>query len=171
MRSEVALLSRNIKMQGDNHSDALQYGSHLMMHGSVSGGLQASISYAEFTKCGQPEIMGRYCTHFHMAGQVPKSFVRGISVHDSYARVLTIHATHYLLVQKNVGYRVHGHNIFIQDGIQVGNIIQDNLMISALTSVLMLQSDITVAGYWITNPSNTLVRNHAAGSDFYGFWY
>jgi hypothetical protein len=53
----------------------------------------------------------------------------------------------------------------------VGNIIQDNLMISALTSVLMLQSDITVAGYWITNPSNTLVRNHAAGSDFYGFWY
>ena len=35
----------------------------------------------------------------------------------------------------------------------------------------MLQTDITVASYWITNPNNFLYRNRAAGSDFYGFWY
>jgi hypothetical protein len=35
----------------------------------------------------------------------------------------------------------------------------------------MLQTDITVASYWITNPLNTVRYNHAAGSDFYGFWY
>jgi hypothetical protein len=35
----------------------------------------------------------------------------------------------------------------------------------------MLQSDITVASYWITNPFNTVIRNRAAGGDFYGFWY
>lgn len=35
----------------------------------------------------------------------------------------------------------------------------------------MLQSDITSASYWITNPLNYLINNRAGGSDFYGFWY
>lgn len=35
----------------------------------------------------------------------------------------------------------------------------------------MMQTDISVASYWVTNPSNTLRYNHAAGGDFYGFWY
>lgn len=142
-----------------------------MFNGKVATGLDAKLSYSEFRNCGQPTIVGRYCTHFHMAGEVPNSFVRGISVHNSFARVLTIHGTHYLLVEKNVGYRVEGHNIFIEDGIETKNVIQDNLMISSITSFVMLQSDITVASYWITNPFNTVIRNRAAGGDFYGFWY
>jgi len=35
----------------------------------------------------------------------------------------------------------------------------------------MMQTDISVASYWITNPSNTIRNNRAAGGDFYGFWY
>jgi len=35
----------------------------------------------------------------------------------------------------------------------------------------MLQSDISVASYWITNPFNIVRNNHAAGGEFYGFWY
>lgn len=68
MRAEVALLTRNIKMQGDPTSNLTSYGSHLMMTGSVDKGLDASFSYSEFTNCGQPKLIGRYCTHFHMAG-------------------------------------------------------------------------------------------------------
>ena len=44
-------------------------------------------------------------------------------------------------------------------------------MINSLSSLLMLQSDFSVSSYWITNPYNTVRRNHAGGSDFYGFWY
>jgi hypothetical protein len=44
-------------------------------------------------------------------------------------------------------------------------------MISALQSFSMLQTDITPANFWITNPLNHLTGNHAAGSDFYGMWY
>lgn len=92
-------------------------------------------------------------------------------MHHSFARVLTIHGTHFLIVEKNVGYHVEGHNIFVEDGIETNNVIQDNLMMSSIRSLQMLQSDITVASYWITNPTNTVRRNHAAGGDFYGFWY
>lgn len=35
----------------------------------------------------------------------------------------------------------------------------------------MLQSDIAVASFWISNPLNDVRYNRAAGSDFYGFYY
>ena len=171
MRSEVGLLTRNIKVQGDSSSAAEEYGSHLMLNGKENKGLIGILGYTEFTNCGQPHIIGRYCTHFHMAGEVPNSLVRGLSVHHSFARFLTIHGTHQLLVEKSVGYHIKGHNIFIEDGIETQNVIQDNLMMSSISSLTLLQSDITVASYWITNPYNTVRRNHAAGGDFYGFWY
>lgn len=34
-----------------------------------------------------------------------------------------------------------------------------------------MQTDISVASFWVTNPTNHLRFNHAAGGDFYGFWY
>ena len=73
--------------------------------------------------------MGRYPIHFHMVGDVSGSIVEGNAVHDSFARVLTIHATHYLHVKNNVGYNCAGHNIFLEDGIETNNIIEENLMI------------------------------------------
>lgn len=68
MRAEVGLLSRNIVVKGNDESVNDEYGSHLMLTGKQANGLIGKISYAEFTKCGQPKIVGRYCTHFHMAG-------------------------------------------------------------------------------------------------------
>ena len=44
-------------------------------------------------------------------------------------------------------------------------------MMVTIASHTMLQSDTSAASYWITNPTNIVRRNHAAGSDFYGFWY
>jgi hypothetical protein len=35
----------------------------------------------------------------------------------------------------------------------------------------MLQTDISVASFWVTNPTNDFYGNHAAGGDFYGIWY
>jgi len=152
-------------------TDVSTHGSHLMFMGKVANGLDATLSYTEIRKCGQPKIIARYCSHYHMVGEAPNSFVRGIAVHHSHARVLTIHGTHYLTVEKNVGFLVKGHSIFIEDGIETYNIIRDNLMISTIASQTLLQSDTSPANYWITNPLNTVINNVAAGGDFYGFWY
>jgi hypothetical protein len=87
------------------------------------------------------------------------------------ARILTIHGVHSLTVEKNVGYNVHGHNFFLEDGIETNNIIQYNLAIKSMESNMMLQTDTSTASYWITNPTNIVRYNHAAGGNFYGFWY
>jgi hypothetical protein len=113
MQAEVGLLTRNIKMMGDSTSILNKYGSHLMLTGQAEKGFQAHVAYSEFTHCGQPQILGRYCIHFHMAGDVPTSFAKGNAVHDSFARVITIHGVHYLTVEENVGYKVRGHNYFV----------------------------------------------------------
>ena len=34
-----------------------------------------------------------------------------------------------------------------------------------------MQTDISVANYWITHPLNYVRHNRAGGGDFYGFWY
>lgn len=67
MKAEVGLLTRNIKMMGDPTSVVAKYGSHLMLSGTYPDGLQGHVAYSEFTHCGQPQILGRYCIHFHMA--------------------------------------------------------------------------------------------------------
>ncbi len=51
-----------------------------------------------------------------MNGEVPTSFVKGNSIHESYARAVTIHGTHLLEVSNNVAYRARGHNFFLRDG-------------------------------------------------------
>lgn len=76
-----------------------------------------------------------------------------------------------MTVENNVGYRVRGHNFFLEDGIETKNVIKNNLAISSLSATNMLQTDITVASFWIRNPTNDITGNHAAGGDFYGFAY
>ena len=173
MEAEVGLLTRNIKMKGDDSSTTIdgEYGSHLIIAGSGEKGTVGHVAYTEFFHCGQPRIVGKYCIHFHMNGDVSESFVRGNAVHDSYARILTLHAVKYLHVSHNVGYRVKGHNFFIEDGVETQNVLEYNLVISSLESWNMMQTDISVASYWITNPTNHIRYNRAAGGDFYGFWY
>lgn len=57
-------------MMGDSTSEVKQYGSHLMLTGQFVNGFEGHIGYTEFMHCGQPQILGRYCMHFHMAGEI-----------------------------------------------------------------------------------------------------
>lgn len=48
MRAEVGLLTRNIKIKGDNDSPRDFYGAHMMIHGDAASGAQGRISHTEF---------------------------------------------------------------------------------------------------------------------------
>lgn len=129
MRAEVGLLTRNIVIQGDASSEGPEYGAHLMIHGQMKSGALGRIEYAEFRSMGQPRIIGRYPIHFHLNGEMYDSYVVGNSIHDTFARCITIHGTHYLRVSKNVGYNFFGHGVFMEDGIETNNIITENFLV------------------------------------------
>lgn len=170
MQAEVGLLTRNIVFRGstDEVVPDDKYGAHLMLH---LPGAVGRISYTEFTDVGQGFIIGRYPMHFHRIDDASDSFCIGNAVHHSWARVVAIHDTHFLTVQKNVGYFIYGHSYFIEDGIETNNLLEDNLGISTIQIWTLINTDTTSATFWITNPNNIIRRNRAAGGDWFGFWY
>lgn len=142
-----------------------------MIMGSEDEGTIGRISYAEFFNVGQINIIGRYPIHFHKCGDVPSSYVLGNAVHQSFARVVTMHAIRFLKVQFNVGYDVFGHNYFIETGSESKNLIEYNLGLNTKQVWTLVNTDITAATYWITNSDNIIRHNRAAGSQFYAYWY
>jgi hypothetical protein len=120
---------------------------------------------------GQAFKLGRYAIHFHMIGNVHNSFIRGNTVHQSFNRGLTIHGTDHLRVERNVIFDAMGHNIFIEDAVERNNIVHYNLVMMTKRSMSLLNTDQTPGSFWITNPDNSFVGNHAAGSDRYSFWF
>ena len=150
-----------------------QFGSQIMIHAAKQdeGLVTGRIEYIEVTHAGQAFRLGRYPIHFHLNGDVSGSYVRGNAIHHTFNRAVTIHAVNYLLVEKNVAFNVLGHAYFLEDGIEVGNVIQDNLGIFVRASSSLLNVDITPATFWIVNPNNTVRRNAAAGGTHFGYWY
>ncbi|XP_066276424.1 fibrocystin-L-like [Branchiostoma lanceolatum] len=150
-----------------------QFGGHVLIHQPEpdAGLVTARIEHVELTYVGQAFRLGRYPIHSHLNGDMSSSYVRGCAIHRSFNRAVTMHGTHNLLVERNVVFNIMGGAFFIEDGIETGNIIQYNLALFVRASTSLLNDDITPAGYWVTNPNNTIRHNHAAGGTHFGFWY
>ena len=169
-RAEVGNLSRNIRVRTADGPRAARQGGHVM----VFAGSVARISGAEFAGMGQAGELARYPIHFHMADSVSGSYVRGASIHHSFNRCLTIHGSHHVEVRDTIGYETFGHCFFFEDGVETGNSLHCNLGLSTRKPTeedRLIESDETPATFWVSNPSNHLVENAAAGSEAHGFWY
>lgn len=176
-RAEVGLLSRSITIQGDATSANTFFGGHMM----VMGNAKAYVSSVEFFRMGQRKILGRYPFHWHgLQNAGEGQYIKNSSIHHTYNRAVTIHATNGTLVDNNVAYHNLGHAFFMEDGDEVKNKITNNLglvTISPGKEYGLLPSDYVKARnisgpstFWITNPQNEVTNNRAGGSDGSGFW-
>lgn len=177
-RAEVGLLSRNIKIQGDEDSVIDGFGGHMM----VMMGAEAYIEGVEFTRMGQKGILGRYPFHWHMRGDAAGQYITNSSIHHTYNRAVTVHGTHNTLVKNNVAYENLGHAYFLEDGIETGNIFDGNLGLSTRRPSpedSILDSDLPTdrvflngsSTFWISNPDNAFINNRAAGSEGSSYWF
>ncbi|MCU0429898.1 MAG: T9SS type A sorting domain-containing protein [Cytophagaceae bacterium] len=179
MRAEVGMLTKSIRIEGDENSEALQHGGHVMVH--MNG--KAFIDGVEFFRMGQKSILGRYPFHWHMlmdkgAGQ----YFKNNSVHRSYNRAITIHGTESTLVENNFCYDHIGHGIFLEDGSERFNVIRGNVVlltkrplegeeVTPSDNQLNEPQNRTPGSFWITNPNNTFENNIAAGTQGTGYWF
>ena len=97
LRTEVGLLTRNIKIQGDSTSTISKYGVHVMMVGSTEDSLVSKIEYVELSNCGQQRTL-RNCISFNRNSNLGSSIVRGNSIHNSFARVVALKSSSYLTI-------------------------------------------------------------------------
>ncbi|KAM8961420.1 cell surface hyaluronidase CEMIP2 [Pelodytes ibericus] len=209
MRAEVGDLTRNILIQGEmekacygNNQCAFfnydTFGGHIKILCNFSS---VHLSNVELKHMGQ-QLMGSYPVHFHLSGDVdeiggysPATYVKGLSIHHSFSRCVTVHATNGLLIKDTIGYDVLGHCFFLEDGIEQRNTLFHNLGLVTKPGTL-LPTDrnntmctsirdkvygnyipnpstdcMAVSTFWIANPKNNLINNAAAGSQDAGIWY
>lgn len=176
-RAEVALLSRNIRIQGDEQSETSRFGGHVM----IMEGSEGLLSGVEMFRMGQEGILGRYPFHWHVAGDVSGQYIRNSSIRRSFNRCITVHASHNARIEDNVCMDHVGHGFFLEDGVETGNIFDSNLGLltrKPAADVALIPSDIEKgqaakgpSTFWISNGDNTFTNNAAAGSDGLGFWY
>ncbi|CAF4767937.1 unnamed protein product, partial [Rotaria socialis] len=106
-----------------------QFGATIMGSASMdsSDGIQRVIirlSNIEVFYAGQAFRLGRYPVHFHMNGNMNLSYIKSSSIHQTFNRAVNIHATHYLTVENIVIYNVMGGAIFLEDGVEIGNVLR-----------------------------------------------
>lgn len=167
-RAEVALLTHNVVVRGDEASADEGFGGHLM----IMEGSTARIEGVELSAMGQRKALRRYPVHFHMDGVASGSYLKRSTIHHSFNRCVVVHGTHGLSVRDNVCFEHAGHGFFFEDGIETDNVVARNLGFGTKkVEDGLLPTDARPATFWITNPDNTLRDNVAAGSDGFGFWY
>ncbi|MEL6574112.1 MAG: G8 domain-containing protein [Pseudomonadota bacterium] len=181
MRAEVGLLSRNVRIVGDVNFDPNKlvteqndtFGGHTM----VMNGAEMYISGTEFAFMGQQGILGKYPIHWHELGDASGQYVRDSSVHHAFNKGITIHDTNNTEITGNVVFETSGHGYFFEDGTETGNVLIDNLGLGTRRPDLadavkgQEQEHFNPSTFWMKHPSNTLIGNHAAGSDSTGLMW
>ncbi len=195
-RTEVGLLSRNIKIQGDASSSLSGYGGHIMiMPSAVFRG-----ENIELHRMGQSFLLARYPIHWHINGDISGEYLKNSTIHESYNRGVVIHGSNNGVIENNVVFNIWGSAIFLEDGVETGNQIKSNLVLGVhvpphapenldFTANTLLggqnnplgivpsdyQQDLGrvfgPSAFWITNADNVFEDNVVAGSHGVGFWY
>lgn len=195
MAAEVINLSRNIVITGDDfenipcdprvkneadgcmctgYRDTCTIGLHTAMQ--KSGTMR--ISNTRIEKCGQRGIMGKYCLHFHELEDCPDCLLSGNAIESSQQRGIVIHNTHRSLVERNVLWNVRGSGIYIEDGNEMYNSIEYNVIICPYPLEDPVHHGCTIpgtsagssddrrnqAGFYLKSSTNDLIGNRAANS-------
>jgi hypothetical protein len=197
-RAEVINLTRNIKIESDESSisisDGSEVGAEIGAHVMIMPTGSSYISAVEFNRMGQAGVMARYPFHWHIVGDVSGQYIKDSSIHNSFQRCITVHRSNNAVVKNNSCYDIKGHAIFLEDGTEQNNIIENNIGIKIKHphhAKRLLASDInpdyssssqwsptgsdpdrapTTAAFWISHPNNIVKNNIAAGSVGAGFW-
>ncbi|KAJ8606766.1 hypothetical protein CTAYLR_009564 [Chrysophaeum taylorii] len=145
-QAEVGLLSRRIKIQGDDASEPTDatpsscansdyasfpcenhntgFGGHVIIR---NAGAIGRISGTEFFRMGQTNFEGRYPLHWHLTGDAPDSYVRDSSIARSFFKCITLHGANKVRASRNVAFDVIGHCFYLEDGVEEDNVIEYNL--------------------------------------------
>lgn len=123
-RAAVGLLTRNIRVQGDEASTANHMGGHIM----VMRGGHAQVSGVQLERMGQRGHAGRYPMHWHLAGDREGNYLINSAIRNSFQRAAVLHSTHNVRLEGNVAYDIPNHAfVWAEDGDESGNILVRNL--------------------------------------------
>jgi len=144
------------------------YISNKGLHTIMTGTGYIDMRYTRVEYCGQRDVMGRYCLHFHLLKKCPQCVFEGNSVVDSAQVGITIHGTHNSLVSNNVVWNARAVGIYTEDGNEMNNLIKQNVVICTwwqTCSVNWITNVGLHAGIFLIGMTNDLIENRVAGHE------
>ncbi|CAE7614035.1 rliB [Symbiodinium natans] len=163
MAAEVVNLERSVVITGDHDDfEATAKGLHTI---SAHGGVM-DLRFARVEYCGQRNFMGKYCLHFHHAGQCPDCTFKGNAVYQSAQIGITIHGTHRSLVEGNVMWDTSSAGVYVEDGNEMFNTISNNVIICSQHQKCSTPWDVQLnnaAGIYMIGMTNNLIENRVVG--------
>jgi len=142
VQSEVINLSRNILITGDDFQnipcgtgectcspDIGRTQCTVGLHTMFMGTALYRVKNVKVEKCGQRGILARYCMHFHQALKCSNCLIEGSVVEHSHQRGIVIHGTDITSVAHNVLHDVRGGGIYIEDGNELYNNVEYNVVL------------------------------------------
>ena len=184
LSAEVANLSRNVIITGDDfrhvpcdpglpeavlgeqtstqgcRCSSFRSKCTLGLHTAQMGGGTMSIRNARVEKCGQRGVEGKYCLHFHKLGPCPDCVFANNAIEFGHQRGIIVHGTHLSSVEANVLWDVRGAGIYIEDGNEMFNTIQYNVLVCPWPFRDGLMNGCTVPG---TSNSQADTANNQSG--------
>ncbi|MEM0913759.1 MAG: DNRLRE domain-containing protein [Planctomycetota bacterium] len=184
LRAEVALLSRNVVIQGLASQDTdSNWGNRALFntgstgdHRGISGHImimptagQISVEGVQLDRLGQTGTLGRYPIHWHLANDRTGDVLKGVSVTNSNNRGVTVHGTHNLLIQDVVLHDIHGHGFFMEDAVETGNTFLSNITFG-IHAVGQTNGNIDLGDPFIVDTHDHVGQNRTRFLSSAGFW-
>ncbi|CAI5994803.1 unnamed protein product [Closterium sp. NIES-65] len=193
VRAEVALLTRNIVIQGVHEQPPYQYdGGHFMVYmtrtpQTIHGvqfkglGMQGSLGNDALWYSTQKGALLTALSHSAFESTQKGALLTALSYsHPLAYRCIVVHATSRVTIADNVAYETRGHCFVLEEGSEARNTFIRNLGMStravhqlippASLAKLDRQTDDKPSTFWLATPFNSFVGNVAAGSEDSGFW-
>ena len=165
--AEIGLLTRNIKIQGDQKSKDEEFGVSLYFTQETT---EVNLSFIEIRYAGQTVEPFRSSIHFHGVTFSPGHSIEDCSIYSSFARGINVNSTSLISLKNNIFYDIQGHNISILDGVEKFIEITDNFFFNVRKSSKLENLDYEPAAIFLKTPEPTVQRNHISGSEGHGIW-
>lgn len=177
-RGEVRLLTRNVKIIGNDEGD--KWGGNILttdrmeFDGTIRMGT-TQLDNVEVAKCSQENTFNA-AIRFESTGETALSYVKNSVVHDSQAWSLLIHSSKNILVENSdfigaraVGVNLHSINNVNLDGIFVADVMKREW--TGGDKTLDIEACVAYCSYWEPNRcfSSSLTNSIAAGCAYAGF--
>jgi len=160
LQAEVMNTSRNILVTGDDFN-AARHGNHMLFNS------YARVSYTRVEKCGQKNVKGRYCMHYHQVRDCPECLLLGNVAEDGSQKGFTIHGSHQIQVRECIAHKVLGAGFYIEDGNELYNTFAYNVNICHEKDGCILRGatvhsradEAEQAGMWFQSATNHIMYN------------
>jgi len=174
VRAEVALLSRNVKIQGRDLGSSTYYGCHVYITSDEGEGYygSAQLSNVEVYKCGQHNTE-RYALNFYELGTAgASSSVTDCAIHNSFNVGIKVDNCHSMSLVGNVIHGTLGSSVDVagSNGVTVsGNLAGGAVRRSSNRSEMFQEIANFILCAWSRCSQLEVHNNVAAGSHHYSF--